>query len=527
MDVPIPSSPEPSVPRVPRSPLRIGLLAILMLCLCADAARAGSVRLVRGADAVTLAPTPAEQAWMGGRFWRWRGAAPSWALDAWVSQHAFGLDAADAAAHPDWILHDSTGAALSVGSRAAADFGNASFRSWWIARAQAAVAAGYRGLYVDDVFMERRVTSSAGATRTPIDPRTGTSMTEANWQKYMADFMVSVRAALPGSVEIVHDVLWYKGDAKANVLRELQAATYVALESGFNDPAIVSGTSTYGWQTLAGWVEREQARGGAVVFDGETSNPAAQLYALASYLLVGSGASSLENDLATAPGAGYWTGYDVDLGAASGARYSTGGVWRRDFARGIVLVNEPYRATRTVSVPAGYVDLDGVACTSVTLAGGAGMVLVPAPVVPTPTPTPTSTAPPVTVPPVATPAPVATPVSVPVGTATPSGSSAAVARISTAAKDHRKPTRTTVHGKRALIYGKVTGAGGGRVRFAVDRQRGPRWPTVRRASAVVKRTGRFSVHIRAVPHGSTYRVRISFLGTRTARPSTGYGTFHA
>ncbi len=92
---------------------------------------------------------------------------------------------------------------LYVGSRAAADFGNPAFRAWWIAKAQAAVAAGYRGLFIDDVFMERRTYFSGGtALRNPKDPRTGTTMTEANWQKYLADFMVEVRAALP-SAEIV------------------------------------------------------------------------------------------------------------------------------------------------------------------------------------------------------------------------------------------------------------------------------------------------------------------------------------
>ena len=274
---------------------------------------------------------------------------------------------------------------LYVGSRAAADFGNPAFRAWWIAKAQAALAAGYRGLFIDDVFMERRTYLSGGATcATPKDPRTGTTMTEANWQKYMADFMVAVRAALP-SAEIAHDVLWQKGDS-GDVLRGLQAANVVSVDGGF--------TTNVGHLRL-----RRRSRAGpsasrraAAAWSStiRRRRRRARLYNFAAYTLVDNGASALANDASTAPGA-FWSGYDVDLGSPNTARYQVStGVWRRDFTRGIVLVNEPYRSARTVSnVPAGYQDLDGVPRSSVTLAGGQGVVLVPIPTpVPTPTPVP-------------------------------------------------------------------------------------------------------------------------------------------
>src|SRR6478609_9780478 len=154
-----------------------GLLATAALLASADAASAAPAKLVRTADAAT----PAQQAFMSARFWRLRSAAPlNWSANTWVTQHAFGLDPADAAAHPEWRLLDNTSQPVYVGSRVAADVGNAAFRAWWIAKAQAAVALGHRGLIVDDVFMERRFTTLAGVARTPIDPRTGLTMTEAN-----------------------------------------------------------------------------------------------------------------------------------------------------------------------------------------------------------------------------------------------------------------------------------------------------------------------------------------------------------
>ena len=54
------------------------------------------------------------------------------------------LDAATAAAHPDWVLKDAAATPLYVGSSPAADFGNPAYRAWWIAQvsARAVGAAG-------------------------------------------------------------------------------------------------------------------------------------------------------------------------------------------------------------------------------------------------------------------------------------------------------------------------------------------------------------------------------------------------
>ena len=83
-----------------------GLLATAALfATTADTAAAAPAKLVRAADA----STSAQQAFMNARFWRLRSATPlGWSANTWVTQHAFGLDPADAAAHPEWRLLDST-----------------------------------------------------------------------------------------------------------------------------------------------------------------------------------------------------------------------------------------------------------------------------------------------------------------------------------------------------------------------------------------------------------------------------------
>jgi hypothetical protein len=215
----------------------LALLAAALVPAVAAAAP-GSVTLVRSAG------TSGDLAWSRAHIWRMHGATPWDPATSWVRRSAYALDAETATAHPDWVLKDAYGNRLYLGTSFAADFGNPAYRAWWIAQATAQ-AAGLRGLYVDDVSMERRVYYSAGYGASARDPRTGATMTELSWQKYMADFMVELRTALPAA-EIVHGVLWHKSDSRADVLRELDAASAVALEKGFTDASIAGGSGTYG-----------------------------------------------------------------------------------------------------------------------------------------------------------------------------------------------------------------------------------------------------------------------------------------
>ena len=198
-----------------------------------------------------------------------------------------------------------------------------------------------------------------------------------------------------------------------------------------------------------------------------------------------------------------------------------------------MLVNEPNRATRTVTVPAGYQDLDGVARTSVTLAGGQGTVLVPIPVEPTATatPTPTPVAPAPTAVPVGageTPpkpvAPVATPTKL--TTISTNRDGARIARADgTAGAKAPGATRVVVHGSRTRVTGSVKGASAGYVRVLVERRRAGKWAAARRMKVAVKRDGRFLKDIPTLPKGA-YRVSGVFEGTGTSKPGrSDYATF--
>jgi hypothetical protein len=90
---------------------------------------------------------------------------------------------------------------------------------------------------------------------------------------------------------------------------------------------------------------------------------------------INSGGDGL-GDASMAPST-WWKGYDVRLGAALSTRSrSTAGLFRRDFAKGIVLMLEPGAANATVTLPSPYLTIDGTVVTQVSLTAKQGAVLV-------------------------------------------------------------------------------------------------------------------------------------------------------
>jgi hypothetical protein len=357
-------------------------------------AAAGRVRFVqtasRGFDVYTRAPGRDRQEWMRAHYARMLVYTPyfdtrlAWYPDGWVYKDLYAIypGSPTATAHPEWILREASGSPLYIRfacakgrcSQYAADVGNPAFRAHWIAEASAVLAKGYRGLLVDDVNMlMSRVSNGNGEPVAPRDPRTGNAMAEADWRRYVAELTEEIRAASPRK-EIVHNALWFAPRSDPFVQRQLLAADVIALERGVNDAGIVRGSGTYGFETLLGLIDWLHEHGRAVWLDGEATDDAGREYGLAAYLLVSSGADYLGQKPGGEPDA-WWPGYDVDLGAPAGKRYVAGGVFRRDFERGAVLVNQPGAPQATVELGGSYADLAGATRTSVTLGPARGAVL--------------------------------------------------------------------------------------------------------------------------------------------------------
>ncbi|HSV04904.1 MAG TPA: putative glycoside hydrolase [Candidatus Binatus sp.] len=358
---------------------------------------AGSVRFFRVAnsafDVVTRDPSLAAQRWMQQHYSRMLTYSPyfdsrlRWFPNAWVYKdlYAIYLGSALAQQHPEWILRDARGNALYIpfgcagGScpQYAGDVGSPAFRARWISDAGGLLAKGYLGLFVDDVnLLLSRVSDGSGQAVPPIDPRTGQQMTEADWQRYVADFTQAIAAAFPNA-ELVHNALWFAGHDAPDVARELESASVINLERGVNDPGIRGGAGPYGFDTLLSHIDWLHASGKGVVFDAGAQNEPQREYGLAAYFLVSTGGDWLGNDRGGRPG-DWWKGYNVSLGDPLGPRYAWSGVLRRDFQLGVALVNPPDAAPRTVALQAGYVDLNGRPSASLTLAAAAGAVLLKA-----------------------------------------------------------------------------------------------------------------------------------------------------
>src|SRR3954454_640469 len=406
---------------------RAAPLAATVLCLrapatpYADAPAAGSVHFMRGAesafDAFSSHPTSAEQQWMRDHYARMRTYAPyfdsrlAWFPDAWTYKDTYAIypDSPLASGQDGVILREADGRRLYIPwgcsggtcPQYAGDIGDPGFRAAWIDEARTQMAAGYEGLYLDDVNMFMQVSDGTGTHVAPIDPRTGEAMTWPAWKGYMADFVTEVRTAFP-DVEIIHNAIWFAGDSDPDIARQLRAADYIVLERGINDSGLTGGTGRFALRRLVDYVDHRHAEGHAVVFDSEAPTEAARLYGLAGYFLVSGGRDLLGSFTGGLP-SDWWAGYDTTLGAPAGPRYDFEGVIRRDFAGGVVLLNPPGAAIRTVAVGAGLHDLTGAPASSVTLDAASGAVLLadaPAPklapsqtetAIPSPSPVPEPT----------------------------------------------------------------------------------------------------------------------------------------
>jgi hypothetical protein len=352
----------------------------------------GRVLFARAADssfdAYTSSPTTTQQQWMRDHFRRMRTYAPyfdsrlSWYPDAWAYKDVYAIytGTTSASQHPEWILRDASGQRLYIPyacsngtcPQYAADIGNRDFRARWIADAQAMIARGYRGLFVDDVNMRLQVSDGSGTFVAPFDPRLGRTMTADDWRGYMADFAEEIRAAFPDT-EIIHNQVWFFAPwSDTNVIRTILAADYIEVERGFTDTGIRAGVGQYGFQSLLLWMDVYHYCGKAVVLDSDASW--GREYSVATYLLVSNGQDTLGTRINSTPDS-WWTGYDVNLGSALGRRYRWNGLFRRDFTGGMVLVNQPDQPSITVDLGGTYRGLDGALRTSLTLGAASGVVL--------------------------------------------------------------------------------------------------------------------------------------------------------
>ena len=388
--------------------------------------------------------------------------------------------------------------------------------------------------------MDMRVGNGHEENVAPIDPSTGRPMTDEQWRGYMATFMEEVRQALP-QAEIVHNVIWFAdeqaGTSNANIRAEIQSANYIGLERGVNDEGLTGGGGQWSLASFLAYVDQVHATGKGIIMEGDSSEAQGLEYNLAAYFLESTG-----NDFVSGRGqtpTNWWPGWSVNLGEATGGRYTWGGLLRRDFNGGVVLVNPPESPARTVSLPAPMRNSAGQMVTSVTLTAASGAVLTGAvtgsspagPGQPSPTPTPTETKITVETKPEKTKTTGTTPTDT--SSAAGTGPSSTTRKPGATppkhrrhARKHKRPARVARANVRhprhvawlASIRGSVLGANRGQVMIQIQALRRRAWVTTKSLRVSVNQAGRFEGVLHLAPD-HRYRVRAVYEGAPGYRPS--------
>jgi hypothetical protein len=344
-------------------------------------------------DAYSSSEDPRIRAWMRQHAFRAQVWSPyfddktGWYPGGLVVQNLYAIQADDEetlTAHPDWVLRDAAGSPLYIPfacsggtcPQYAGDVGDPGFRRAWIERARSVLAQGYRGVWIDDVNLEFRVGDGSGGFRAPIDPRTGQTMTAEDWRRYVAEFLEQIRAELPG-VELLHNSIWFAAQpARADdpfVRREIAAADRINLERGVNDDGLTGGTGPWSLQAFLSFIDAVHAEGHSVVLESADDSATGREYNLAAYFLISEGEDGIGLTQMTPDT--WWPMYDEELGAPLSDRRVWNGLLRRDFDRGVVLVNEPEAPVRTVALDEPLLTTTGQMTTTVTLGAGQGAVL--------------------------------------------------------------------------------------------------------------------------------------------------------
>lgn len=328
--------------------------------------------------------------WINSHFWRLQTSAGyfdqylRYLPNAWAYFDSYGVHTGSSlvSQHPDWILQDAYGNNLFIPwgcsggtcPQYALDISNQGYIDWWISQAQAIMAKGYKGLWIDDVNLAMRISDGNGTSVVPIDRATNQPMTDAAWRQYFANFMTQVRQALPGA-EIVHNAIWFAGPGAVGsdpaVQQEIKAADYINCERGVGDSGLTGDGGYWSVQNLFNYVDTVHRLGANIIIE-DLSNIGE--YGPASYFMVSSGMDGFSD---TSANPNNWPAmYDVTLGTPLGNRYNWSGLMRRDFSGGMALINPPNAPTVTVTLPGTYKNTSGQFVSQITLSARQGALLL-------------------------------------------------------------------------------------------------------------------------------------------------------
>ena len=290
--------------------------------------------------------------------------------------------------HPDWVLRTAEGDPVYIPwgcdvpegcPQYAADVGDEGFRDDFVERVRGLVESGYPGVLIDDVNLAWRLSDVEGELVTPENPRTGRDLELAEWRLDVVTLLERLRDEFPDT-SFMHNSIWYADtpDFDADLVdRQIATADVIMLERGATDEGLVAGDGPFGYATFVAFIDRVHDLGANVLLLDETATTERQqVFNLATALLVNDGDDlvSTEDYELMVPGR-VWTGFSTDLGAALGGHEEADGLWAREFEDGVVLLNEPGRATRTVDLGGRFTTAEGEVVSRVRLEPREAVVL--------------------------------------------------------------------------------------------------------------------------------------------------------
>ena len=294
--------------------------------------------------------------------------------------------------HPDWFLTDTTGSRIQFCDYQGIwqmDPGNAAYQDAWLANVSADMKAhGWDGVMLDDTNSTEKY-HLCGKTIAKYP-------TEASYEAATRSFLARVGPALMNQGFLVLPNINFD-------CWETCWSSFIQYTSGASREWWTKSTNGTGGQyadTSWDWANSflRITQNANKIFLAVTYAPSSDLrsqrYARASFLLDWNGGPSA---LIFEPGAGDpWSAeWTMDIGTPKGARYQVGGLWRRDYTGGTVIVNPSASTPATLSLGATFLSADGSQASAVTLQPTSGLILrnagasapTPAPV-PTPAPAP-------------------------------------------------------------------------------------------------------------------------------------------
>jgi hypothetical protein len=286
-----------------------------------------------------------------------------------------GVSWAQAQAHPEWFLLDSSGNRIESKSYPGnwlMDITSPTYQQAWIQNVTAELARNpWDGVHFDDVNWKTDFTGSIPA-RFP---------TNADWRAATKAFLAAVTPATRANGKLAilnigsgHDApgIWDDWLQYADGAEEEHFASW----SGTVGGAYIGDYGPKGWISQINEIKTAVTTGklALVRVGGAEGDAEAIRYAVASFHLVDDGRQSIAPPRFASPPT--YPELSWDLGTPNGAYRSIAtNVYRRDFSAGTVIVNASETNSNTVDLGGTYLDSSGRQVTSITLGSTRGAVL--------------------------------------------------------------------------------------------------------------------------------------------------------